>query len=675
MTLVQCKLGLPENTLQYAIHLHHDRKFQEARYIYLQYLQVNSGDANAWKMLSLLYHECNQNDRAIQSIKKAIQIGPKEITFYILQGAYFNELKQYPEAIETLLHACALDRQNVEAYQKLGYAYEQNKQYQEAINCFQHTIKLCPNQSGPLSNLGAVYMDMDEYALAENCLLQALEFNPNDASANANLGIVHQKQMRFVDSELRLLKALELNPGFNNAKYGLGKTLKEQGRLAESFQLYRKTLRFDQPEIPYWSNFFLTTQYMDQLSSDELFQSPATWGENLSNRISKVVLQQRDWSSNRLLKIGYVSGDLRNHSVGYFIENVIHAHNKEQLQIYCYSNSKTEDELSQRLKKSIYQWRTIQKLDDEEAARLIQKDGIDILIDLSGHTADNSLKVFASKPAPIQATWLGYFATTGLPEMDVIIADRYIVPPEEERYYVERVERMPNSYLCFTPPCIETALNELSYHKNGFITFGCFNAVPKLNDTVFENWAAILKRVENSRLLLKTNGCNGPVVRQQIKESLCCYGVEDHRVEVEAPSPRAELLDCYNRIDIALDPFPFNGGTTTAEALWMGTPVITKTGDRFVSHVGESILQTVGTPELIASTWEDYIQIAVDLSNQIPHLDHLHSTLRAQLLQSPLCDAQTFTRDLENLYRRLWHDCIRQMETECVQTASIRQSR
>ncbi|MBZ0257571.1 tetratricopeptide repeat protein [bacterium] len=669
MTLVQSKPGLPANALQHAIQLHHDRRYQEARYIYLQYLQTNSGDATAWKMLSVLYHECKQHDRALQAINKAIQASPKDVSLLVLKGAYFNELKQYPESIEILTQACKLDNQNVEAFQKLGYAYQQNKQYQEAIRCFQHTIKLCPEQCEPYTNLGAVFLVMEEYDSAESYMLNALNMNPEHATANANLGMVYIKQRRFVESEAYLRKALKLNPGLETALCLCAKTIKEQGRLTESFQLYRETLRLEQPDNPFWNNFFLTTQYMTQLSSEELFQHPATWGEHLSKQTPKVELKQRDWLPNRPLRIGYVSGDLRNHSVGYFIENVIHSHNKEQFQIYCYSNSKTEDDLSQRLKGAVHQWRAIHPLDDAAAARLIRDDAIDIVIDLSGHTADNCLQVFAAKPAPIQATWLGYFATTGLPEMDVIIADQYVVPPGEERYYIERVERMPNSYLCFTPPQLEATVKELPCHKNGFITFGCFNAVPKLNETVFENWAAILKRIENSRLLLKTNGCDDAVVRQRIKDSLCRYGVEDHRIEVEAPSPRAELLDCYNRIDIALDPFPFNGGTTSAEALWMGTPVVTKTGDRFVSHVGESILQAVGLPEFIASTWEDYIQIAVNLSKKIPHLDHLHSSLRAQLLQSPLCDAQTFTRDLENLYRRLWHDCIRQIETECVKTA------
>lgn len=669
MTLVQKNQGLPANSLQQAIQLHHERRFQEARYIYLQYLQVNSSDASAWKMLSVLYHDCNENGRAVQAINKAIQICPNDVSFLVLKGAYFNELKDYPKAIETLVQACKLDNQNIESYQKLGFAYEQNKQYQEAAECFQHIIKLCPSQSEAYSNLAAVYVDIGEFGLAETCVRQALELNPNDAVANANMGIVHQKQRRFIESETYFRKALALNPCLENATYLLAKTIKEQGRLAESYQLFRETLRLEKPDNPFWGNFFLTTQYMNRLSSEELFQSPAIWGECLSKQILKLALKDHDWSINRPLKIGYVSGDLRNHSVGYFIENVIRAHDKKQFDVYCYSNSKTEDDLSQRLKGAVHQWRPIHRFNDEAATRLINDDAIDILIDLSGHTADNRLKIFASKPAPIQATWLGYFATTGLPEMDVIIADEYVVPPEEEQYYVERVERMPNSYLCFTPPQIEAAIKDLPYYKNEYITFGCFNAVPKLNEQVFENWAAILKRVENSRLLLKTNGCDDAVVRQRIQESLFRCGVGDHRIEVEAPSPRAELLDCYNRIDIALDPFPFNGGTTTAESLWMGTPVITKTGDRFVSHVGESILRAVGLPELIAEAWEDYIQIAENLSNQIPHLDHLHSTLRAQLLQSPLCDAQTFTRDLENLYRRLWHDCIRQMETECVKTA------
>ncbi|MDP8245585.1 MAG: tetratricopeptide repeat protein [Candidatus Hinthialibacter antarcticus] len=636
---------------------------------YLQYIQNNPNDANAFKMISLLYHESDQPERAIQAIDKAIQIEPEQVAFFILKGVYCTNSSRYPEAIHALKQACVMDSENIEAYQKLGYAYGQNEQYHEAAACFKRAIKIDPQKSESHSNLGALYMEMSEHALAEDCLMRALTLGPNQATVHANLGKLYLNQRRFFDAEKELRHAITLNPDLRNAKLLLAKVLKEQGAVDDAVQHYQNWLLLEQPRDPYWNNYLLTLQYSGTATSEQLCQAAVHWGRQLSNITPKAPCLQRDWREDRPLRIGYVSGDLRNHPVGYFIEHVFRAHNREQYEVYCYSNAKVEDDLSLRLKRYVQQWRDIHLLNDKAVVQRIQQDGIDILIDLSGHTANNRLEVFAAKPAPVQATWLGYFSSTGLPEMDVIIGDSFVIPPEEEQYYIERVERLPNSYLCFTPPCMNVSVGELPCKKNGFVTFGCFNAISKFNDNVLELWANILQKIEQSRLLLKTNGFDDPSLRQKMIDAFKRNGIDEERIIIEGNSPRIELLNTYNQVDIALDPFPFNGGTTTAEALWMGVPVITLRGDRFVSHVGESILQAIGRPEWIASSIEEYSKIAIHLANQIPSLEQLRASLRTQLCQSPLCDAETFTNDLETLYRRLWHDCIRQTQTGCIPSA------
>lgn len=656
-------------SLEMAVELHQNRQFQQARYCYLQYIKANPTDAAAFKMLSVLYHECNEYQLALQSINRAIQLEPEQAAFWVIRSSFYFESQQWAESISDLRRGQMLQPTNVDIYQKLGYAYSESKQFDEAVGCLKRAIELSPDQPDGYSNLGATYIELRQFEQAEVQLKRALDLDSNHETTLASLGLLYLKQGRLIEAEQSLQLSLSLKPGFVKSKSLLAKVLKDQGRLEEAVQYYRDSLQPKNPEDFYWSNYLLTLQYWSGISSKKLYQEAFDWGRSVSARTPKLLSNTIDRNEERKLRIGYVSADLRNHPVGYFIENVLKAHDRERFEIHCYSNAKVEDELSQRISASVDYWNDIHSLNDESAARLIQGDGIDVLVDLSGHTADHRLFVFARKPAPVQATWMAYFATTGLPEMDVIIADQFVIPPQEERYYIENVERLPNCYLCFTPPCMEVSVNELPFKKNDYITFGCFNAISKLNDNVFSLWADLLKKVANSRLLLKTYGFDEEIIRQRVIASFQKLGISSERIMLEGNSPRIELLSTYNQIDIALDPFPFNGGTTTVEALWMGVPVVTLRGDRFVAHVGETIMQALGRPEWIASTDEDYVCIAAELAQNVDSLQELRSLLRAQLCQSPLCDAETFTRDLETLYRRLWHECIHQNQTFCTQSA------
>jgi predicted O-linked N-acetylglucosamine transferase (SPINDLY family) len=301
-----------------------------------------------------------------------------------------------------------------------------------------------------------------------------------------------------------------------------------------------------------------------------------------------------------------------------------------------------------------FAWKSLVGLSDDRAAHRVREDAIDILVDLSGHTAHNRLRLFARKPAPVQVTWLGYPATTGLQAMDYILCDRYVAPANESDHFVEKPWYLPNTYLCLTPPQDEIAVGALPALTKGRVTFGCFNNLTKMNDAVVALWAQVLHAVPGSRLFLKTNQLNDPSLQRATLSRFADRGIAADRLTLEGASSHADYLATYNRVDIALDPFPFTGGTTSVEGLWMGVPVITKRGDRFIAHQGESILHNVGLPDWIAADNEAYVAIAVARAADLSGLATLRAKLRSRLLASPLCDAPLFARNLEAAFRGMW---------------------
>jgi protein O-GlcNAc transferase len=293
-------------------------------------------------------------------------------------------------------------------------------------------------------------------------------------------------------------------------------------------------------------------------------------------------------------------------------------------------------------------------LDDDATADLVRADGIDILIDMMGHTAGHRLLVFARKPAPVQATWLGYYNTTGIPAMDYIVADRWVCPDEDDARYVEQIARLPDSYLCYTPLVDMPEPGEPPLLRRGYPTFGCFNNLAKVSSEVVKLWAILLQRVPQARLLLKAPSLDDAQVRARLTDELATHGVGPERLDFLGSTSQPEHLAAYADVDIALDPFPHNGGTTTAEALWMGVPVVTFGGDRFVSRVGVSILNAAGLGDLVAASPSAYVDLAASLATDAARLVEVRAGLRTRLAQSALCDSARFTRSLEHAYREMW---------------------
>jgi predicted O-linked N-acetylglucosamine transferase (SPINDLY family) len=508
------------------------------------------------------------------------------------------------------------------------------------------------------NNLGILCNDQGRLNEARACLERAIAAKPDFAEAHNNLGSVLRELGQMEAARASFHRAADLNPRLPEAHNNLGTVAQDEGRFAEAYVHYDLALNLKHDYAEAMSNALLTGQYDPALSVADIHERHRRFAERFEQPL------RGDWprhansrDPNRRLRIGFVSGDLRSHPVGFFLENVLGHLDRQFLDITLFPTNACSDPLTQRLRAADVSWHPLAGVSDEEAARGLLDAGIDILVDLSGHTADNRLTLFARKPAPIQVSWM-YFSTTGLASIDYLLCDRYVLPPGDDAWFVERPWRLPDSYLCFTPPGEQVDVTPLPAVSSGMVTFGCFNNLSKLNDAVVDCWARVLLAVPDSRLFLKSKQLADDTIRAAVRLRFAGCGVAPDRLMLEGPSARAEYLRAYNRVDITLDPFPFPGGTTTVEALWMGVPVLTRRGDRFISRAGESILQTAGLPGWIAADDDDYVAKAAAFAAGLEELAPLRAGLRAQLVASPVCDAARFARNLEAAFRGMWAEFV-----------------
>jgi len=422
---------------------------------------------------------------------------------------------------------------------------------------------------------------------------------------------------------------------------------------------YRRAVELKPDLTEAQSNLLFSLQYCTGVTLAALAEAHAMFDQvcPLPNQFASNA--QNECADRRQhLRIGFLSPDLVWHPVSSFFVCAFAHLDRGLLETFCYSDRATQDGVSQRLKAAAYMWRDVHGMGDERIAELIRKDEIDILFDLAGHTARNRLRVFAHKPAPIQITWIGYEGTTGLSAMDYLLADRYVVPEGTEPFYCERILRMPDGYVCYNPPANAPPAGPPPSLKNGFVTFGSFNNPAKITSQVVSVWAKILQRVPRAQLVLKYRGFGDAAVQQRYRELFAVHGVDAERVQFQARSTFGEYLAAYQQIDVALDPFPFNGGATTCEALWMGVPVITCPGETFASRHSLSHLSNIGLTETIACDVDDYVEIAVALANNPHRLAEIRSALRDQMAISPLCDGPRFAQKLTALLIDTWNQRV-----------------
>jgi protein O-GlcNAc transferase len=593
-------------------------------------------------------------DEAISCYRHAFERDPKNAEACLNIGAVLRETGRPGEAEEWYRKALALNPDDAMAHFNLGNALRDQGRHEDAVAGFERALALSPDCTAMYINLGNVLRDRGSLEEAVAVYGKGLALEPESVELLINLGNAFKKMEKLDEAAAVYEQALRLRPEMAEAHYNLGTVFQDQCRMEDAVACYRRALTLKQDHATAHSNLLMNIQYDPAFTPETLLEEARAWERAQLKGIRVMPPPLNNPDPERRLRIGYVSGDLRRHPVGYFLDAVLASHDASQMEVFCYANQSFSDDLTVRLQQSAGLWRDIFGETDEAAADLIREDGIDILVDLSGHTARNRLLVFGRRPAPVQATWAGYVGATGLSTMDYLISDRHETPEGTDHWYGETVVRLPDCYVCYSPPEYAPPVAPLPAWRNGFVTFCCFNNLAKINPFVVKLWTKLLRELPDARLLLVTKALGDRTVRERYREMFTGCGVAE-RVDFSGMVPHPELLARYGKVDIALDPFPYSGGLTTLESLWMGVPVITLGGDRFAARHSLSHLSAVGLPELIASDEDSYHSIATDLARDLPRLEALRSGLRERMAASPLCDGPRFTRNLEDAYRSMWH--------------------
>ncbi len=630
-------------------------KIPEAVACYRRALELKPDFAEAQYNLGIALNYQGNCHEAVACYRRAVALKPDYAEAHNNLGVALNRQGSRDEAVACYRRALELKPGFAEAHNNLGNALKDQGKLEEAAACYRRALELKPDYAEADYNLGIAvnYQGKQDEAVA--CYRRALELKPDYAEAEYNLGIVLQRQGKPDEAAACYRRALEVNPGYTAAYNNLGNALKDQGKPDEAVACYRKALELKPDCAEAHSNLLLSLQYCADATPAALAEAHAEYDRRHAAPLG-VALTQYAGADHRhdRLRLGFVSPDLGRHPVGYFLIRILESLRQEEVQTTCYSDRPVKNDLTHRFQAAATQWRDVPGMSDQQLAQQIRADEIDVLFDLAGHTAHNRLLVFARKPAPVQITWIGYEGTTGLAAMDYLLADRQVVPPGSERYYREKVLRMPDGYLCYDPPAAAPPAGPPPSLRNGYPTFGSFNNPAKITPEVLAVWVEILRRAPTARLVLKYPGLDDPSVKQRYLAPFVAHGVQPERLALLPPSAYAEYLATYQQVDVALDPFPFSGSVTTCEALWMGVPVITAPGETFASRHTLSHLSNVGLTETIARDLDEYVDLAASLAGDLPRLGALRAGLRGRMAASPLCDGKRFAAGLASLLHEVW---------------------
>jgi protein O-GlcNAc transferase len=595
------------------------------------------------------YRACRRA-QACELCQKILLLEPEHADALHLSGLIALDEKRPGAALELVQRAIELKSDAAKYFASLGLIHHELRQFPQAIQAYRQAIELEPDAPDVWYNLGISYRNNGQIEHALEAYRRAIEINPKFSQAFNNIGHALRQHGRLEEAIEAYSRALALQPDHIEARNNLGVTMKDLGRLDEALECFRQTLSFQPSSASAHSNLVYAVHFHPDFDAQSLFQEHHIWNERHAVPLSAHPKNHdNDFSPNRRLRVGYVSPDFREHCQALFTVPLFMHHDHTDFEIFVYSDVQPPDGVTRQLRKYADTWRDTVSMTDEQLATRIREDRIDVLVDLTLHMARNRLSVFARKPAPLQVTWLGYPSTTGLTAIDYRLSDPYLDPPGvDESCYAEKTFRLPDTFWCYDPRASEPAVNELPAARNGFVTFGCLNNFCKINPVISDLWSRVLKSVPGSklRLLAPPGRC-----REDLIEFL---DIEPQRIEFISFRPRAEYLKQYHEIDLCLDTFPYNGHTTSLDALWMGVPVVSLCGQTAVSRAGFSQMSNLGLTELVGQTSHEFVQIALSLANNLNRLRVLRSELRGQMKRSPLMDADRFARNIEQAYRTMW---------------------
>jgi protein O-GlcNAc transferase len=620
-------------------------------------LDIDPVHPDANNMLADVYIRKTQYGLGEKHARIALEAAPDRIPIILTLAKALRLLNRFAEAEEYYRSALHVHPNDATLLVELGNVLREQDLYDAADEHFETALKLAPKDLKVLRGAGAYFQSIRRHDRALALYEKFVELNPDDTGMLNNLAIVLRDMNRFEEAEEYYLKCAELEAHPSYVYNNLGILAMEMGKPEESIEYYRKAIEDNPNYDGAHSNMLFFMNYLDSMTSQELYEEHKAWQAHHTEPIRpEINVFPNSLEPDRPLRIGYVSADFYGHSVSYFIEAALKHHDSTKFEIYCYAHLRTPDAITKRLQSYTNHWRAIFKMKTEEVADIIRKDEIDILVDLGGHTAGNRLKVFALKPAPIQVTWIGYPNTTGLDTMDYRFVDHVTDPVgEADECHTETLWRLPNSFTCYNSQYAQEPSRVLAAKTTGQITFGSFNNTSKLSESSIEAWAKILKKAKGSRLIMKSASLVDGETCDRFRALFKKHGVAAKRVEFYGKMSSADHMNFYANIDICLDPFPYNGTTTSCESLWMNVPIIALLGDRHSARVTASLLTQVGLGDLAAKTTDDYVDVAVKLAKDTDRLEKIHQTLREDMANSSLCDHEGHTRGVEDAYRGMWH--------------------
>jgi len=624
---------------------------------YQRALQLQPDFAEAHNGLGSVYKEQGKLDEAGACFQRALQLQPDFAEAHCNLGVVWHDQGKLDQAVACCLRALQLQPDYATAHYNLGTLFKDQGKLDEAVPCYQRALQLQPDYPLAHYNLGVVCQGQGKLDEAMACYQRALQLQPDLPEAHNNLGNVCHGLGMLSEAVACYRRAVQERPDYAEAHNNLGNAFKYLGKMDGAVACYQRALQLKPDFAAVHSNLLLTLQYRFGVTLSELAAVHAEYDRLHAAPLRTARARHaNDRDPHRRLRVGFVSADFGRHPVGYFLIRALEHLDRGQCETVCYCDRMIKDDLTQRFQAVATTWRSVSGLSDQRLTEQIVEDRIDILFDLAGHTAHNRLLVFARKPAPLQITWAGYVGTTGLEAMDYILADRHEIPPGAEAHYREKVLRMPDGYVSYDPPSYAPLVAPLPALKLGHVAFGSFNNRVKIDPRTVEVWAKVLGRVPHSRLVLKYKGMSDKSLVTGLVEEFARHKVDLERLECLEQSAHPELLSAYNRIDLALDPLPYNGGLTTCEALWMGVPVLTCPGETFASRHSLSHLSNVGLTETIARTLDEYVELAVTLASDLSRLASLRAGLRERIAASPLCDGKRFAANLMHVVRDAWRE-------------------
>src|SRR5574340_155957 len=634
---------------------------------YRKALEIKADYAEVHCALGVALKELGQLDDAVASLRRALGIKPDFVEAYTNLGIILENLFNAgiarlndgkPEAAaESFRRALRIEPDLADAHYYLGNALKELGQDEAAAASYRRALDLKPDHAEAHFELGNALQELEQLEKAVASYYRALGLRPNFVEAHSNLGKALESLGQHESAVASYRRALEFKPDYAEVHSNLGNALKYLGQIEDAMASYQRALEINPGYVDARQGLLFALNYTASHEPSYCLEQARDYGRIVARQVG---VRFSAWGCAAIperLRVGLVSGDLRNHPVGYFLEGLLAYIDPACIELIAYPTHHKEDELTARIRPYFSAWKPLVGKSDEAAANLIHADGVHVLLDLSGHTAHNRLPVFAWKPSPVQASWLGYFATTGVAEMDYLLADEVSVPEAQREQFTETIWYLPDTRLCFTAPGVDLPVALLPALSSGTITFGCFQGLPKVGDGVLELWGKIFAALPTARLRMQCKQLEEPAQEERLVQRLERYGINSARVIVHKSASRKAYLAAHAEVDIILDTFPYPGGTTTCEALWMGVPTLTLAGDSLLARQGASLLTAAGLEEWVATSKEEYIAKAIALASDKPKLAALRAGLRQQVVASPLFDAPRFARNFEDALWGMWRTC------------------